>query len=320
MVLLENCGVGRQREVEAIKDLATNIMKEITAKYENVKQRIDCKVYDKCGSKFDFIEEKILSTVREELSFIATPLPFTHPPTGNENLRKRTFSKQKSNTSHLDFFAELRQGASSPAPTPTKIQNVNEVQTKPTLREKMPAHIEERNAKKSSDVIASKAITGISKDDGVSVPSKISNSITKTEATPTSQNIAGSNVIAETQEIFANESSVHPYNLRSQIGKESAPLSLSSGTGVISEGAILPRTEHPLLIPRSNLEKELPDEPISLSSESVAAQLKEEKPLNNSYISEAPSAKQQESKIYRQSNAGSFDDFVSPIEIQDPWV
>lgn len=105
---LESCGLGRQKEVDAIKELASSITTEISHRLESLIHRIDCNVYEKCGSKFDTIESKVLSTVREELSFIATPLPFKHPPAGHEDLRK--FKKGSQN---LGFLAELQTGSSN---------------------------------------------------------------------------------------------------------------------------------------------------------------------------------------------------------------
>jgi hypothetical protein len=84
---LEECGINRKKEILAISDLTSNILKGIQNKYESMQHRIDCKVYDKCGSKFDIIENTIISTVRAELSFISTKLPFKHPPEGHEVLK-----------------------------------------------------------------------------------------------------------------------------------------------------------------------------------------------------------------------------------------
>ncbi|KAJ3274987.1 hypothetical protein HDV01_001493 [Terramyces sp. JEL0728] len=79
---LENCSSGRQREVDAIKEMYTNITKDITKKFNDLCHRIDMKVYEKCGSKFDVMESKIMKLLHEELTLLAMPCGFKHPPEG----------------------------------------------------------------------------------------------------------------------------------------------------------------------------------------------------------------------------------------------
>jgi hypothetical protein len=76
---LEKCSSQRTKEVSAIKDLSKSIMDEMGRKMDILVRNIDMKVYEKCGSKFDTAEYRIMKVLREELSFLATPSPFSHP-------------------------------------------------------------------------------------------------------------------------------------------------------------------------------------------------------------------------------------------------
>lgn len=106
---LESCGANRQKELAAISELARAMSNEVSERFNMLIHRIDVKVYEKCGSKFDYIENKIISTVRQELSFISTPLPFEHPPKGYEPRVSSTspFKIVPGTPMKLDFLDDL---------------------------------------------------------------------------------------------------------------------------------------------------------------------------------------------------------------------
>lgn len=80
--MLEKCSASRAREVTGISELSVNIMDSMTKKFDDLSHRIDCKVYEKCGAQFDAAEYRIFKVLRDELSFLATPHLFEHPPRG----------------------------------------------------------------------------------------------------------------------------------------------------------------------------------------------------------------------------------------------
>lgn len=115
---LESCGSNRTREVAAIKDVVMSSMNEVQNKFDALRHRIDCKVYEKCGVRFDKIEARIIATVREELSFIATPLPFQHPPSGfkgHSQIGKLVIDGRSSSQTSLNFLGELQKQKKSAA-------------------------------------------------------------------------------------------------------------------------------------------------------------------------------------------------------------
>ncbi|KAJ3305682.1 hypothetical protein HDV03_001090 [Kappamyces sp. JEL0829] len=80
---LERCSAQRTKEVSAIKDMAASIKEEMGKRFDALCHQIDMKVYERCGSKFDTAEYSIMKVLREELSFLATPVNgFKHPPDG----------------------------------------------------------------------------------------------------------------------------------------------------------------------------------------------------------------------------------------------
>jgi hypothetical protein len=76
---LEECGVQRQKEVDAIKDMSKTVLQETKRKLELMESRIDCKVYEKCGSTFDAIETRLMNILREDLLFLGTSSLFGRP-------------------------------------------------------------------------------------------------------------------------------------------------------------------------------------------------------------------------------------------------
>lgn len=76
---LEKCSTQRVKEVSAIRDLYLSIAEEMDKKLENLRKEVDLKVYQRCGVKFDAAEYQIMKVIRDELSFLATPLPFSAP-------------------------------------------------------------------------------------------------------------------------------------------------------------------------------------------------------------------------------------------------
>lgn len=76
---LEKCSTQRVKEVSAIRDLYLSIAEEMEKKLETLRKEIDLKVYQRCGVKFDAAEYQIMKVIRDELSFLATPLPFAAP-------------------------------------------------------------------------------------------------------------------------------------------------------------------------------------------------------------------------------------------------
>ncbi|KAI8899055.1 hypothetical protein BC833DRAFT_619753 [Globomyces pollinis-pini] len=80
--MLEKCANSRNKEVAAMMDMCSSIMEELTSKFDALSHRIDMKVYEKCGSKFDMFETRIMLVLKDELSFLAAPLVFKHPPDG----------------------------------------------------------------------------------------------------------------------------------------------------------------------------------------------------------------------------------------------
>ena len=76
---MEKCSSQRSKEVAAIKDLSVDIMEEMSRRMDLLVNNIDMKVYEKCGSKFDGAEYRIMKVLRDELSFLATPSAFNHP-------------------------------------------------------------------------------------------------------------------------------------------------------------------------------------------------------------------------------------------------
>ncbi|KAL5031954.1 hypothetical protein BDV3_000208 [Batrachochytrium dendrobatidis] len=76
---LESCGQGREREVNAILEIATNQMKDIMSKYTACVDHIDAKIMEKCEDKLTVVEDKILRVVRDDLSFIKElPVKLSH--------------------------------------------------------------------------------------------------------------------------------------------------------------------------------------------------------------------------------------------------
>lgn len=136
---LEECGLNRQKEIDAIKEIAYNSINDIQKRYDGLQQRIDRKVYEKCGSKFDTIENSIISTVRSELSFIATPLPFKHPPDGHQDYERSSGAHSiKYGQADLSFLNSLKSGYVSGAPpspiSPQKLHSSQEADTSPKIR------------------------------------------------------------------------------------------------------------------------------------------------------------------------------------------
>ncbi|KAJ3257875.1 hypothetical protein HK103_004166 [Boothiomyces macroporosus] len=79
---LENVSISRQKEVDAMKEMYINITKDISKKFDDLCHKIDMKVYNSCGSKFDSMESKIMKLLHEELTLLAMPYGFKHPPDG----------------------------------------------------------------------------------------------------------------------------------------------------------------------------------------------------------------------------------------------
>ena len=84
--MLEKCSETRTREVAGIKDMAISIQEELNKRFDSLVHRIDMKVYERCGSKFDAAEYKIMKVLKDELAFLASPTVFKHPPEGVENV------------------------------------------------------------------------------------------------------------------------------------------------------------------------------------------------------------------------------------------
>jgi hypothetical protein len=59
--------------------MAKTVIFETKRKIELLTQRIDCKVYENCGSKFDKIESNLMKILREDLLFLGTPSHFARP-------------------------------------------------------------------------------------------------------------------------------------------------------------------------------------------------------------------------------------------------
>jgi hypothetical protein len=76
---LEQCSFSRNKEVDAIRELAKTIMFETKRKVELLDQRVDMKVYENCGVVFELVEDRIMQTLRDDLMFLGTPLLFKHP-------------------------------------------------------------------------------------------------------------------------------------------------------------------------------------------------------------------------------------------------
>jgi CRISPR/Cas system-associated exonuclease Cas4 (RecB family) len=73
------CAVQREKEVEAIKETTRSIMQETRRKLELLESRINCKVYEKCGSTFEKVESRLMQVLREDLMFLGIPPIFEHP-------------------------------------------------------------------------------------------------------------------------------------------------------------------------------------------------------------------------------------------------
>jgi hypothetical protein len=76
---LEMCSVQREKEVEAIKETTRSIIQETRRKLELLEGRINCKVYEKCGSTFEKVESRLMQVLREDLMFLGIPPIFDHP-------------------------------------------------------------------------------------------------------------------------------------------------------------------------------------------------------------------------------------------------
>ena len=61
-------------------------MNEMQSKLSLLDHRINMKVYESCGSKFDLFELKLMKVLRDDLLFLGTPLLFKHPPDGIERI------------------------------------------------------------------------------------------------------------------------------------------------------------------------------------------------------------------------------------------
>jgi hypothetical protein len=84
---LERCSAQRNREVVAIKDMASSIKQEMDRKLELLVHRMNTSVYEKCGKKLDAAEFHIMKVLRDELSFLASNVAgFKHPPEGIERV------------------------------------------------------------------------------------------------------------------------------------------------------------------------------------------------------------------------------------------
>ncbi|KAI8917346.1 hypothetical protein BC831DRAFT_485385 [Entophlyctis helioformis] len=67
---LEQCGTVRDKEITGIIELATQLTHDMTARFDSVVERIDARIFEKCGSKIETIEEKLLMCIRDDLGFI----------------------------------------------------------------------------------------------------------------------------------------------------------------------------------------------------------------------------------------------------------
>ena len=83
--MLEKCSHQRSKEVAAMQEMALSIKEELNKKFDSLSRRIDLKVYEKCGKKFDSAEFHVMKVLRGELSFLASPGVFKHPPDGVEH-------------------------------------------------------------------------------------------------------------------------------------------------------------------------------------------------------------------------------------------
>ncbi|KAJ1340212.1 hypothetical protein BSLG_005205 [Batrachochytrium salamandrivorans] len=91
---LESCGLNREKEVTAITEMAISQMRDTTARYTALVNRIDAKIIEKCEAKFEVIEEKILLVVRDELSFIkALPMKLSQLSAAPSTLPKVTLGR-----------------------------------------------------------------------------------------------------------------------------------------------------------------------------------------------------------------------------------
>ncbi len=99
----------------AIQEIAKSTISEISKRFETFQRQTDELVYEKCGRKFDFIESRIIQNIRNELSFIATPLPFNTPGHSEElSLRQQEVFAFLNDMKTASILA-----ASSPLKTPS---------------------------------------------------------------------------------------------------------------------------------------------------------------------------------------------------------
>lgn len=184
--MLEKCSEIRTREVAGIKEMAISIQEELNKKFDSLIHRIDMKVYEKCGSKFDAAEYKIMKVLKDELGFLATPTVFKHPPEGVENIDSgaKSFLAALNSTIKPNPYAKTPQNKTSllPASSPSPFLSMQSSSSASTVTQKPADHAEHILTSLNSSISANNPLMVAGGKDGKTIEAAV-----ETPALPTKE-------------------------------------------------------------------------------------------------------------------------------------